>query len=788
MDNKELFFHPDKASGLTQEQVRYRMEHGQSNGTEEIKTKSIPRIMGENVFTLFNILNVILAAVVMWTGSYKNMLFMIVVVCNTGIGTIQEIRAKRAIDRLSLVAQRGVAVIRDGKQQAIPTNQIVLEDIMVLTPGSQVCADAVVISGRCEVNEGLVTGEADSILKEPGDNLLSGSFLVSGECKAQVERVGAENYAARISMEAKYYKKPQSQMMDAIRKIIKMVSIVIVPVGGLLFYNQFFALEQGLYEAALRTVAALVGMIPEGLVLLTSMTLAVGVVRLAKKRTLVQELYCIEQLARADVLCLDKTGTITEGNMEVVDVVPLQKEREGLIDGALCALVGVFNAKNPTMSAISQSYPATYHWKAERVMPFSPERKWSGALFAGQGAFIIGAPEVILQKKFSHIQEQASVVAREGKRVLLLATAGKEAAEGCLLGVTPLAFVLLRDKIRKNAPDTLRYFMRQGVALKIISGDNPATVSAIALAAGIKKADSWIDVQSLTDEELADAAQEYTVFGRVSPQQKRTLVRALKIKGHSVAMTGDGVNDVLALKEADCSIAMASGSEASRNVADLVLLDSDFSAMPYIVAEGRRCINNIGRSAALFLVKTVFATILGIWFVFLNLPYVFVPIQLTLISGVTIGIPAFFLALEPNNERVRGNFLYTVIRRALPGGLTIVCSVLLIEFIGWILEVSPDEISTIAVLITTVIGFLVLNEVSSPLTRMRRILIGGLGLIFLAAVFIFPDLFSLVSLDGRGLGVLAGILTLCFPIFIGWSRLCQEVLDKKEKRKSNIVS
>lgn len=780
MDNIE-FFHPDETVGLTHEQVNYRKKQGQVNIAAQVRTKSIPHIIGGNLFTLFNLLNVLLAAVVLWTGSYKNMLFMIVVASNTAIGTIQEIRAKRAVDRLSLIAEKGVRVIRGGDLVTIPIKEVVLEDIMALTSGSQVCADAVVMSGRCEVNEGLLTGEADAIGKGPGDTLLSGSFLVSGGCRAKAEKVGADNYAARISKEAKYYKKPVSQMMDAIKLIIKTVGIAIVPVGGLLYYKQYLVLGQGASEAALRTVAALVGMIPEGLVLLTSMALAVGVVRLAKRKTLVQELYCIEQLARVDVLCLDKTGTITEGNMEVAEVITLAQEEESRIDTILCALVGALGEENPTMAAISQSYPAARHWQVERIMPFSSERKWSGAVFAAKGTFVVGAPEMILREQYPDIRARAGEIAAQGKRVLLLAKAENGAAEGDLGEVTPLAYVALRDKIRKSAPDTLRYFTRQGVAIKIISGDNPATVSAIGLAVGVEGAEKWIDCQKLTDEELTAAAQMYVVFGRVSPQQKRTLVRALKAVGHSVAMTGDGVNDVLALKEADCSVAMASGSEAARNVAALVLLDSDFAAMPYIVAEGRRCINNIGRSASLFLVKTVFATILGAAFVLLNLPYVFVPIQLTLISSVTIGIPAFFLALEPNDDRVGGRFLFAVIRRAMPGGLTIVCGILVIELAGWLLGITPAEVSTVAVLVTAAAGFLVLNEVCTPMTNMRRALFLGLWILFLAAVFIFPTLFSLVPLGWRGLGILAGAVALCVPVFNGWSRLCAKILDKREK-------
>ena len=774
----------ETVAGLSEEEVQIRVLKGLTNDTGEIKTKSIPRIMRENVCTRFNAMNLALAIIVFWTGSYQNMLFMVVVLCNTCIGMVQEIRAKLAIDKLCLLWDKGVTVIRGGTKQQVPIEQVVQDDVLELKAGSQVCADCTVLKGRCEANEGLVTGEADLIEKREGDVLLSGSFLASGACLARAQQVGKNSYAARISAEAKYYKKPVSQMMRAIGKIIKTISIIIVPIGAVLFYNQYIVQKQPINGALLRTVAALVGMIPEGLVLLTSMAFALSVIRLTKRRALVQELYCIEQLARIDVLCLDKTGTITQGDMEVVDTGLLTDISQKETADILCALARAIGPENPTMEAITQKYADESDWQVQAVTPFSSERKWGSVQFWDRGIYVLGAPEFVWKKGDPAGQESMQQAAEEGRRVLLLAKAKSITKDKELEGVTAIAFLVLQDKIRENARQTLEYFARQGVDIKIISGDNPKTVSAVGKQAGVFNADKWVDTSTLTDEELAACADEYAVFGRVLPQQKRTLVRALKNLGRSVAMTGDGVNDVLALKEADCSIAMASGSEAARNVANMVLLDSDFSVMPHIVAEGRRCINNIGRTASLFLMKTVFAVILGILFVFLRSPYIFVPIQLTLISAVAIGIPAFFLTFEPNFDRVDNDFLYHVVRKALPSGLTVVCNILLIEAFAWFLKMPLEEVSTIAVFTTVATGFLLLRRVCEPMTKMRRVLFVVLWVLFLTAAFGFAWVFSLVPLRLEGLIVLAFLLVFSWAAYEGLVRIVENLHHVRARKNA----
>lgn len=651
--------------GLTKEEVEERIKENKVNYDTSLPTKSIKTIVRENIFTLFNLINILLGVAVFCVGSYKNLLFLIVIFCNTAISIIQEINSKKAVDKLSILAQAKVNCIRDGEKQEIGINSIVLDDLLMLETGNQIVADSIILEGEVEVNESFITGESDVIYKRKGDTLLSGSFVVSGKCKAEVIHIGDENYTSKISSGAKYVKKVNSEIMKSLNGIIKIVSIAIVPIGILLFFNQLGLTENSFKNAVVNTVAAIIGMIPEGLVLLTSTVLAVSVIRLSKRKVLVQELYCIETLARVDTLCLDKTGTITEGTMEVNDIIEITKSKEEL-EEILSEISSASDDNNSTIEAIRAKYKNKQKWKVINKIPFSSQKKWSGVCFKDKGSYIIGAPEFVLREKYDEYKERIEKYSNDYRVIIVANSEGDFIEKELPDKLEVLGFVLISDVIRKEASKTLKYFKEQGVNIKIISGDNPITVSKIAKRAGVENSEKYINMQEIkTKEQLEKAAKEYTIFGRVTPVQKKELVQALKKEGHTVAMTGDGVNDVLALKEADCSIAMASGSDATRNVAEIVLLDSNFASMPEIVLEGRRTINNIERSATLFLVKTIYASILAIIFLFVNMPYPFMPIQLTLISTVTIGIPSFVLALEPNKERIKGKFLRNVISRAL---------------------------------------------------------------------------------------------------------------------------
>ena len=773
----------DPESGLSDAQVQQRVQAGKVNRDASVPTKSISRIIRDNACTLFNLINAVLATAVLLVGSYKNLLFLGVVFSNLIIGTVQEIRAKRTVDKLSLLSAAGAHVIRGGKRKTVPLEEVVLDDILELSSGGQIAADCVIRIGECEVNESLVTGEADPIHKTVGDTLLSGSYLVSGRCRAQVEHVGADNYIATISAGAKQLKRAQSAIMDALNRIIRFVSIMIIPVGALLFLKQLSIDGNTLSHAVVSTTAALIGMIPEGLVLLTSSVLAVSVIRLSRHRVLVQELYCIEALARVDVLCLDKTGTITEGRMELHDVVPLGEGFRMQAEQALSALACVQEDGGPTMDAVRRRYSSSPGWNVVQTMPFSSEKKWSGASFAGHGTYVLGAPEFVLRGNIGAIEPMMVRYTREN-RVLLLAHAdGGFVGRDLPDGLRPMALILIRDVIRPQAPDTLRYFAEQGVGLKVISGDNMHTVSAIARRAGLEGADRCVDASTLkTDEELAAAAERYTVFGRVSPMQKQQLVRALKAQGHTVAMTGDGVNDVLALREADCSVAMASGSDAARNVAQLVLLDSRFDAMPLVVAEGRRTINNIQRSASLFLVKTIYATLLAVLFLLIPLPYPFMPIQLTLTSVFTIGIPSFVLALEPNWERVKGDFLRNVISKAVPGAVTIVFNVLVVSAAAFLLDIPQQQISTMCVMLTGFTGFLLVFRICLPFNPLRialfAVIVGG----FTLCIIFLHSLFSLAPLPWMQLTALLICAAGAFVVLSGMLYLFEHMGNKKETK------
>lgn len=775
-------FYPDPREGLTQRQVEQRMGEGLHNRDTGVRTKSEGQIIRENVFTFFNLLNFALALAVLLVGSPRDALFMGVIFSNIVIGSFQGIRAKRTIDKLSLISAPKAAVLRDGRRSVIPVGDVVLDDVLIFEAGGQICADATVVGGECEVNESLLTGESDPVVKQPGDPLLSGSFVVSGTCSAQVEHVGSESYANRIAGDASYMKKRNSEIMNSIDFIVKIIGFAILPIGGLLFCKQYFLLGDNLRDSVVSTVAAMVGMIPEGLVLLISLAFAVSVIKLSRRKTLVQDMYCVETLARVDTLCLDKTGTITEGSMQVDGLAPFEGYTEEGMKEALTALVNALSDSNPTFMALKEWLPGNTVWRAAETVPFSSARKWSGAYFQGRGCYVMGAGEFILGQGFGPYKAQAEGYSKNGQRVLLLARADRSFDDKALPeGLKPMGLVLISDRIRKEAPRTLRFFADQGVDLKVISGDNAVTVANIARRAGLDNADRYVDASTLrTEEDIRRAVREYSVFGRVTPQQKLSFVKALKDDGHTVAMTGDGVNDVLALKESDCSIAMASGSDAARTVSNLVLLDSNFASMPVVVQEGRRSINNLQRSSSLFLVKTIFSALIGVLFIFINYSYPFQPIQQTLISSLTIGVPSFILALEPNNDRLKGKFIKNVIRMCIPAALTMTANILALCALSGPLELSADETSTMAVIVTAMTGFIMLFKVSTPFNALRGTLFFGLLTAFLLAFGFFGWFFGLSPLTLPMLVALMPLLIFAIVFMLAVLHLVDHVIANSQ--------
>ncbi|MDE6551212.1 MAG: HAD-IC family P-type ATPase [Clostridia bacterium] len=770
---------PDPEIGLTDEQVEERTVRGYNNVQPNIVTKSYLRIFRSNVMTLFNALNFFLAALILVFGSLKNMTFIILVIFNMIVGIVQEVRSKLVLEKMSLLNVPKVSVVRGGECINVDISEVVLDDIMEIHAGEQIASDAVVVSGECEVNESLLTGEQDDIHKVAGAELLSGSIVQAGTCRARVVKVGKDNFAATILSEAKKYKKTKSQLMRSINWIIRIVTIAIFPLGILMYLTN--CAEKGLgyldmfnivssdmaakvSSVVTNSVASVVGMIPEGLVMMTSIALAVGVIKLARKQTLVQDLFSIETLARVDMLCLDKTGTITEGSMQVEDIKPYS-DQYGDVEDIMSSMVAALGTSGSTFEAIGERFKSENLYECFGTVPFSSARKWSGADFGAKGRFIVGAPEFVLKERYETIREDVEEYGRNGYRVLVLVYTQQAFVETMSVAeMRPVALIILSDKIRENAEQTLRYFAEQGVNLKVISGDNPITVSKVAERAGLIGAEKYIDATTLTaDEDIYEACDKYVVFGRVTPKQKKILVTSLKAKGYTVGMTGDGVNDVMALKEADCSIAMASGSEAARNVAQLVLMNSDFASLPSVVAEGRRVINNIERVASLFLVKTTFSVVLTLMCIILQLSYPFVPIQLTLISGLFVGMPSFFLALEPNNRKVTGSFLSKVFSKALPAGLTIALMVTVISILYHDIGIDvSSQIATMAFYVTGLTALLVLLQVCYPYTKMRLFLIflALMGLIFAVSVDWTREFFSINSLTSDMITKLA-IMMIC---------------------------
>lgn len=760
-------------TGLTTAQAEQLTRQGHSNRTSTGKGPSVGSILATHIFTFFNLIFAVLAVVLALCGSsIKNMAFLVVVVINTCIGAIQQLRARHAVEKLRLVAAQKPPVLRDGVWAPMRSDLLVLGDIVSFAAGDQLCADGILRKGQLLVNESLLTGEADPIPKNPGDTLLSGSFVLAGEGCVQLTAVGDDAFAARLAKEAKKDPKAaKSEMMASLDKVIRYVGIALLPIGIALFCHQYFALGVSLRAGAETTVAALVGMIPEGLYLLTSVAMAASCLKLSKQRVLVQDLHCIEALARVDVLCVDKTGTITQPEMAVEKVIPLE---DAPVERILANLYGTVPPDNDTARAIAAAFPASGEvWKCTDYIPFSSQTKWCGGTFAGHGTYLCGAPDILLKDRFRELSEPIGALLEEGFRVLLLAEYAAPLGSELLPGaVKPLALLCLRNPIRPGAREIFSYFREQGVAVKVISGDHPLAVAQVAERAGIPNARQYVDATTLeTKEDYLRAVQTCTVFGRVTPEQKKKLLSALKAQGHTTAMVGDGVNDVLAMRGADCSIAMAGGAQAARQIAQMVLLDSDFGAMPGIVAEGRRVINNIQRSASLFFVKNILSLGLALLTMLTGLAYPFAPFHLTLVSTLTIGVPSFFLALEPNYARVRGRFLPTVVRQALPGGLTSIAVVLLAMGFMTSFALPMADVRSVCTAILAMVGLLVLYRVCRPFNLFRRALWGAMAIGLAGSFLLFRDFFDLHITRPTSYLLLAVMLAAALAVFVAMQAL-----------------
>ncbi len=754
--------------GLSEAQVLERQQDGRVNHTKSSVTKPFSRILFDNICTLFNLVNAIIAAALIAVGSYHNILFFGVVLCNTVVGIIQECRSKHTLEKLSLLHAAKARVRRDGTTQQIPLNEIVEDDRLLFRNGDQIAVDATVVSGTIEVNESLLTGEPDAILKQAGDDLLSGSFVVSGQAEAIAVRVGEDAYAAKLTAEAKQYKRLRSQLMTSINQVIRFTSLFMIPFAALLILRDIFTGEFVLKDTVTAAAASLIGMMPQGLILLTTVALMVGVIKLAQKKTLVQELYCIETLSRVSLICLDKTGTITKGSMAVSEVASLSddlsaQERDTLLATAIDAI----GDTNATADAIRRYYDTADRaaYTVQTVSPFSSERKWSAVSFKGVGTVFFGGYDRLLPHQTLPPALQAH--AANGKRILIAAFSQDEQPQTAIAHLTPLAAIVLEDELRDNAKEILTFFQNEDVTLRVISGDHPDTVAAIAAKAGLRNADRSVDASTLTTPQaLREAAAYYTVFGRVKPEQKRELVRLFKEQGHTVAMTGDGVNDVPALKEADCSVAMAAGSDAAKQVSQLVLLDSDFASLPVALMEGRRVVNNITRTASLFLVKTVMSFLITLCAILFAMPYPFEPLQLTLIGIFAESVPGFFLTLEPCRERIKGNFMHTVLCSAVPSALIITAFVALIQmWIAPVMGFDAEQASTLCIYVTGLIWLVQLFRVCRPFTAARRILWVLMTVGFFASAVllanVLPTLFSLLGFAMETVFVLPTWRMLC---------------------------
>ena len=790
-------YNPDPDKGLTEEQVKERTEKGLNNCHGDMSSKTVGDIIKENCLTYFNMVFAVITVLVIISGKLNDLLFLPIIIANTCIGIVQEIHSKRVLDKLSVLNAAKANVIRDGKSVRVNADDVVLNDICEFTSGNQICADCVVKSGHVTVNESLITGESDEVYKGEGDKLLSGSFVVTGTCRAMAERVGINSYAAKLTLEAKKINnKEQSQMIRSMNRILIFLGIAIIPIGIILFVQQFGIKGYGFGESISTTVAAVIGMIPEGMYLLTSVALAVSAGRLALKKVMLHDMKCIETLARVNVLCLDKTGTITMPDMEMEGIVVINKDlNEEKIKNNLSAFVKAQDTINETSKAILNYFGNSGESMEGVSVPFSSAYKYSAVNTPEGKSYVLGAPEFLLNEKEEEYSLKAASLGKNGKRVLLFGTCNGTVDGSKITGqVEPMCLVVFSNPVRKEAVETFRYFKEQGVEIKVISGDNPVTVASVAKEAEIDNTDKYIDTSNLTDEELENCVNDYTVFGRVTPKQKRVIINAIKNNGNTVAMTGDGVNDVLALKDADCSIAMASGSDAASQAAQIVLMDSDFSKLPSVVYEGRRVVNNIQRSSSLFLVKNIFSLLLSISTIVLLLDYPLTPSQISLISTFTIGIPAFLLALESNFDIIKGGFVRNVLYKALPGGLTDFLMVLAFMIYSQVFELNSEDVSVVSTLLLAMVGFLILYKISQPLNKIRAAVLISMIVAFIVCGIYMNDIFDIQAISSRT-AMLLCIFTIATEsvfrhitkLFEFFSRMAEKIRNRKNKNSEKTI-
>lgn len=777
--------------GLTEEEAVKLEEDGKNNFLVFPPSKTKEQIIKENVFTYFNFVFLFLAVLLLFVGAFRDMLFLGIIICNTLIGIFQELRAKKVLDNLQMINVPTAMVRREGKTYEISTENLVLGDIVEFSSGNQICADAVIVKGKVSVNESLLTGEADEIKKEKDDQLLSGSFIVSGKCYAKLTKVGADSYISKLTLQAKREKTiEQSEIIRSLNKIVLFAGIIIIPIGATLFYQSFFLNGETIKASVQSMVASILGMIPEGLFLLSSITLALSAMRLANKKVMLHDMKSIETLARVDVLCVDKTGTITNNEMKVEDFEVIDKTDK---DEAFQILSNYAKAQakdNITMSALKEFFNRSATEKSESVISFSSEFKYSAVNFASAN-YVLGAPEFVLGNHYDQYKEKIEKHSKAGKRVLVFGTYPDE-IDGKKLTkkVTPVALVLLSNPIRENAKETFQYFYEQGVEIKVISGDNPVTVSEIAKAAGIHNAEKYVDASTLqSDQDIEKAMENFSIFGRVTPDQKRKFIKALQKQGHTVAMTGDGVNDVLALKDADCSVAMASGSQAACEAAQVVLLESDFSRMPEVVREGRQVVNNLERSGSLFLVKNIFSLLTSILAIYFGIKYPLLPAQISLVSTFTIAIPAFFLSQIPNQDIIKGHFMLNIIRKAIPGGITDTIMVCSMTAFGLIFGLNSNDISTSAAILLAIIGLMVLLSISKPMNIYKWAIFSLNALAIVFCLIYLRDWFSItntMSLKGLLLCINFSIMTeAIFRYVSGIFNFFEKLFQRNTTKKGN---
>ncbi len=777
-------FKASKSQGLTYDEVQQRNEQGLVNVVEDKNTKTYKKIFFSNIFTFFNLLCITVAIALIAVGKISDCFFMVIVLANTLIGIIQEIRAKKTIEKISLVNSPTSKVVRAGTESEIPVTEMVLDDVVVFNTGRQISADCIIIDGEVEVNESLLTGESIPVKKGVGDVLFSGSFIIGGKCYAKVDKVGNESYTAKLSDKAKEYQKPKSELLGSLKLIITVIGFIIIPLAVLTFLNNYSGTAQNLSETIGSTASSIVGMIPSGMFLLTSMALAVGVVKLGKKRTLVQDLYSIEMLARTDVLCLDKTGTITDGTMKVNAVIQLDNTIKHTMSDLIGSMLTALDDNNQTSRALINHFGYSKDMTAKAILPFNSTRKMSAVTFKNGETYAMGAPEFVLKTKHKEVDNLVKQYAQKGFRVLLVVSCeGEIEKEKISMKRTPVCIIVIEDHIREDAVETLAWFRDNGVAVKIISGDNPLTVSEVSRRVGVEGAERFISLEGLSEQQVIDAVDNYTVFGRVSPEQKCILVKALKAKGHKVAMTGDGVNDILALKEADCSIAMASGSEATRHVSHLVLLDSNFSCMPEVVAEGRRVVNNVQNSSSLFLMKTIFTILLTIFCLVMGIKYTFSSTRLIMILELfVIGVPSFFLSLQPNTDKIKGKFLTNLMVRSLPAALIftlMVISMYLLHIAGFVSEVDYQTMSSLCV---TLAGVLVLFRLCKPFNVYRGAMFSVMLVLVACAIFINPiyAFLGYTQLNLQNILFIIVFVQFAYPIYNTFVKFFESKLGKNE--------